>query len=84
MTIPTGDFDNCVFINCPFDDDYMPLLRVLIFTVVQCGFRPRIATERADSGEGSRGLRRMPQAGATYGATCGVGWTNCSGGVGEA
>jgi len=45
------DFDQCVFINCPFDDDYMPLLRALIFTVIQCGFRPRIATERADSGE---------------------------------
>ena len=45
------EFDQSVFINCPFDDDYMPLLRILIFTVIQCGFRPRIATERADSGE---------------------------------
>lgn len=51
MPLPTSDFDQCVFINCPFDDDYLPLLRVLIFTVIQCGFRPRIATERADSGE---------------------------------
>jgi hypothetical protein len=47
----TTDFEQCVFINCPFDDDYMPMLRVLIFTVIQCGFRPRIATERSDSGE---------------------------------
>jgi hypothetical protein len=47
----TTDFDECVFINCPFDDDYLPLLRALIFTVIQCGFRPRIATETADSGE---------------------------------
>lgn len=46
-----SDFNQCVFINCPFDDDYLPLLRVLIFTVIQCGFRPRIATESADSGE---------------------------------
>lgn len=51
MPIPTADFEECVFINCPFDDDYMPLLRVLIFTVIQCGFKPRIATERSDSGE---------------------------------
>lgn len=51
MSEASADFDQCVFINCPFDDDYMPLLRVLIFTVIQCGFRPRIATERADSGE---------------------------------
>jgi hypothetical protein len=28
----------------------MPLLRVLIFTVIQCGFKPRITTERSDSG----------------------------------
>ena len=51
MPEPTTDFEHCVFINCPFDDDYMPMLRVLIFTVIQCGFRPRIATERSDSGE---------------------------------
>lgn len=51
MPPSTADFDQCVFINCPFDDDYLPLLRVLLFTVIQCGFRPRIATERADSGE---------------------------------
>jgi len=40
-----------VFINCPFDADYRPLLRALIFTLVDCGLSPRIATERADSGE---------------------------------
>lgn len=51
MSIPTIEFDKCVFINCPFDEDYLPLLRVLIFTVIQCGFIPRIATERSDSGE---------------------------------
>lgn len=51
MASPTTEFGKCVFINCPFDDDYLPLLRVLIFTVIQCGFRPRIATERSDSGE---------------------------------
>jgi hypothetical protein len=45
------DFEQCVFINCPFDDEYMPMLRVLIFTVIQCGFRPRTALERSDSGE---------------------------------
>ncbi len=51
MASPTTDFGKCVFINCPFDEDYLPLLRVLIFTVIQCGFRPRVATERSDSGE---------------------------------
>ena len=51
MPIPINNFEECVFINCPFDKDYMPLLRALIFTVIQCGFKPRIATERSDSGE---------------------------------
>jgi hypothetical protein len=51
MALSTSKFERYVFINCPFDDDYMPMLRVLIFTVIQCGFIPRIATERADSGE---------------------------------
>lgn len=40
-----------VFINCPFDKEYIPLLRPLLFVVIYCGLRPRIATERADSGE---------------------------------
>jgi len=51
MPSPDHEFEKCVFINCPYDDEYLPLLRVMIFTVIQCGFIPRIATERADSGE---------------------------------
>jgi hypothetical protein len=44
-------FDRQVFINCPFDDDYMPLLRALIFTILDCGLVPRLASDQADSGE---------------------------------
>jgi hypothetical protein len=44
-------FEQNVFINCPFDDSYKPLLRPLLFTIVDLGFRPRIALERSDSGE---------------------------------
>lgn len=51
MPEPTTVFEKCVFINCPFDDEYMPMLHVLIFTVIRCGFCPRIATEWSDSGE---------------------------------
>lgn len=47
---PDG-FGRNVFINCPFDADYLPLARSLVFTVLACGFQPRIATERSDSGE---------------------------------
>jgi len=44
-------FENNVFINCPFDEDYFSLLRPLLFTIVYLGYNPKIATERADSGE---------------------------------
>jgi hypothetical protein len=44
-------FEHQVFINCPFDDEYLPLLRPLLFTVQFLGFTPRIASERLDSGE---------------------------------
>ena len=46
-----GDYDQQVFINCPFDDDYLSLLRPLLFTVRFFGFIPRIASERLDSAE---------------------------------
>lgn len=46
-----GQFERNVFVNCPFDDEYVPLLRPLLFTILALGFHPRIATERSDSGE---------------------------------
>lgn len=44
-------FELSVFINCPFDSEYLSLLRPLLFTIVHCGFHPRIASERSDSSE---------------------------------
>lgn len=43
-------FPENVFVNCPFDDGYLPLLRPLIFSIVYLGFQPRIALEELDSG----------------------------------
>lgn len=40
-----------IFINCPFDFRYKPLLHAATFTVVWCGFVPRCALERDDSSE---------------------------------
>src|SRR5436305_10229200 len=40
-----------VFINCPFDTKYRPLMRALLFAVHDCGFRARSALEVEDSGE---------------------------------
>ncbi|HYH87394.1 MAG TPA: hypothetical protein VEX60_18215 [Pyrinomonadaceae bacterium] len=45
------EFEKNVFINCPFDPEYYPLLRPLLFTIVYLGFNPKIALERSDSGE---------------------------------
>ena len=45
------DFSKNVFINCPFDDQFIPLLRSILFVIIYLGFTPRIALERFDSGE---------------------------------
>ena len=44
-------YERNVFVNCPFDDQYVPLLRPLLFTIIYLGLQPRIALERTDSGE---------------------------------
>ncbi len=46
-----SEFERNVFINCPFDPEYRPLLRAILCTVIYCNLKPRIATEGADSGE---------------------------------
>lgn len=44
-------FEKNVFINCPFDTRYYPLLRPLLFTIAYLGFNARIALESSDSGQ---------------------------------
>ena len=44
-------FECNVFINCPFDEEYRPLLHPLLFSVYALGFQPRIALESLDSGK---------------------------------
>ncbi|TET74523.1 MAG: hypothetical protein E3J56_02250 [Candidatus Aminicenantes bacterium] len=51
MTGEQNDFAKNVFINCPFDTTFIPLLHPLIFTILYLGYSPKIATERSDSGE---------------------------------
>lgn len=43
-------FETDVFVNCPFDDAYLPLLRPVLFTLIDLRFSPRIALESLDSG----------------------------------
>ncbi len=42
-------FDTNVFINCPFDQEYQSLLYAIVFTVIACGFTPRLALEEKDA-----------------------------------
>lgn len=51
MTPRRYSFGRSVFVNCPFDTDYLPLLRPLLFTIIYLRYTPRIASERSDSGE---------------------------------
>lgn len=44
-------YDNSVFINCPFDSQYWPLLEAITFSVYDCGFFPRCALEVDDSSQ---------------------------------
>ena len=45
------NFNSSVFINCPFDEEFAPILRAIVFVVIYLGFAPRLATERSDAGE---------------------------------
>jgi hypothetical protein len=47
--VPGSSFETSVFINCPFDKDYEPILQAILFCVIYLGFSPRIATESNDS-----------------------------------
>lgn len=47
--MPELNFNNNVFINCPFDENYKSLLKMLIFTIIHCGYNPRISLESSDS-----------------------------------
>lgn len=44
-------FEKCVFINCPFDKDYDPILQAVLFTIIYLGFHPRISRERSNAAE---------------------------------
>ena len=40
-----------VFINCPFDKEFLPGFRALVFAVIACGFNVRCAREMSDASE---------------------------------
>jgi len=44
-------YDRNVFLNCPFDRRYRPMLRALMFAIRDCGFIVRSALEVQDSSD---------------------------------
>ena len=47
-------YDVSVFLNCPFDDAYRPLLHAALFAIQDCGFIARTALEDLASTARSR------------------------------
>jgi hypothetical protein len=41
-------FERSVFINCPFDEAFAPILQAIAFAIVDLGFHPRLAPENAN------------------------------------
>ena len=45
------DFRKSIFLNCPFDDDYLSLFRAIVFTVHVLGMNLRCALEESNAGD---------------------------------
>lgn len=46
-----ANYNNNVFINCPFDSDYKELFEAIIFAIYDCGFVVRCTLEEGDASE---------------------------------
>ena len=42
-------FDENVFLNCPFDKDFKPLLKALVFEIIYLGFSPKLSQTLSSS-----------------------------------
>jgi hypothetical protein len=51
MPVTSRAYKLNVFINCPFDSSYRPILNAIIFAVQFAGFRPRCALEASNAGD---------------------------------
>ncbi len=45
----SDDYNDNVFVNCPFDPQYRPLFLAIIFAILDCGFIPRCSREVDDA-----------------------------------
>lgn len=46
-----ADFNTSVFVNCPFDNEFLQLLHALLFAIHDCGFVARYAVQDAGAAE---------------------------------
>lgn len=46
----THPFSRRIFLNCPFDNEYVPILRSVLFTIAYLGYQPCLASMNFDSG----------------------------------
>ncbi len=44
-------YDTSVFVNCPFDSEFLPLLHAIIFAIQDCGCLARHAAEKTGAAE---------------------------------
>lgn len=49
--MPSTAYASNVFVNCPFDENYAPLLDAIVFTIYDCGFVPRCALEESNGAD---------------------------------
>jgi hypothetical protein len=47
--VPSYPYDKSVFLNCPFDADYKPILDAVLFCIHDCGFVAQIALQDVGS-----------------------------------
>ncbi len=51
MAKESEGYQDRVFINCPFDESYMPLLQAIVYTVYRCTFLPISALSEDDGSD---------------------------------
>lgn len=49
--MPLDSYQQAVFLNCPFDDDFRSILEAIVFTIHDCGFIARSALEADDGSQ---------------------------------
>lgn len=51
MAAAVSGYSDRVFINCPFDKEYTPILNAIVFTIYRCGFFPQTALTEDDASD---------------------------------